>query len=141
MHVTVDLHTGEVMALVDAMIETLTEELFTALMNQAQYALDFKSQFERTKTQLELVKAFLNDTETLKTKKEVLKLTMIQIRELIYEADDLLTDCRIRDEYQKDGRCSNFSASKLLFQHSFVPIKGRDKQSKQAAVISKVPIL
>jgi hypothetical protein len=43
MHVTVDLHTGEVMALVDAMIETLTEELFTALMNQAQYALDFKS--------------------------------------------------------------------------------------------------
>ncbi|KAJ6855967.1 hypothetical protein NC651_040553 [Populus alba x Populus x berolinensis] len=40
---------------------------------------------------------------------------MIQIRELIYEADDLLTDCRIRDEYQKDGRCSNFSASKLLF--------------------------
>jgi hypothetical protein len=115
MHVTVDLHTGEVMALVEAMIETLTEELFTALMNQAQYALDFKSQFERMKTQLELVKAFLNDTETLKTKKEVLKLTMIQIRELIYEADDLLTDCRIRDEYQKDGRCSNFSASKLLF--------------------------
>ncbi|KAH8479987.1 hypothetical protein H0E87_030264 [Populus deltoides] len=96
------------MALVDAMIQTLTEELFTALMNQAQYALDFKSQFERMKTQLELMKAFLNDTETLKTKKEVLKLTMIQIRELIYEADDLLTDCRIRDEYQKDGRCSNF---------------------------------
>ncbi|XP_061944562.1 disease resistance RPP13-like protein 4 [Populus nigra] len=103
------------MALVDAMIQTLTEELFTALMNQAQYALDFKSQFERMKTQLELMKAFLNDTEILKTKKEVLKLTMIQIRELIYEADDLLTDCRIRDEYQKDGRCSNFSASMLLF--------------------------
>ncbi|XP_034895593.1 disease resistance RPP13-like protein 4 isoform X2 [Populus alba] len=84
-------------------------------MNQAQYALDFQSQFERMKTRLELMRAFLNDTETLKTKKEVLKLIMIQIRELIYEADDLLKDCRIGDEYQKDGRCSNFSASKLLF--------------------------
>ena len=50
------------MSVADAMINTLTQNVWKALMNQAQFALDFKSQFVQMKTRLDLMKAFLADT-------------------------------------------------------------------------------
>ncbi|TXG69730.1 hypothetical protein EZV62_004665 [Acer yangbiense] len=69
------------------------------------------------KTQLEVLKAFLSDTDNLKSKKEQIKTTLAKIRELFYEADNILTDCLIRDEYRSDGFCSSFSSQELIFKY------------------------
>ncbi|KAF3451830.1 hypothetical protein FNV43_RR07926 [Rhamnella rubrinervis] len=105
------------MSVVDAMIQTLAQQVFTALMNQAQFALDCKGQFEQMKTRLDLMKAFLTDTENLKRKNEVAKAALTKLREVIYEAENVLTDCIIRDEYKKDGSCFGLSIDDPFFLH------------------------
>ncbi|KAF2299591.1 hypothetical protein GH714_038303 [Hevea brasiliensis] len=97
------------------MIQILAQQVFTALQNQAHFALDFKGQFEVMKTRLDLTKALLADTENLKSKKEIVKASLSSLRELVYEADNILTDCLIRDEYQNDGSCSSLTFQKPLF--------------------------
>ncbi|KAF2325411.1 hypothetical protein GH714_027830 [Hevea brasiliensis] len=67
------------------------------------------------KTRLDLTKALLADTENLKSKKEIVKASLSSLRELVYEADNILTDCLIRDEYQNDGSCSSLTFQKPLF--------------------------
>lgn len=47
----------------EAMIGTLIEKVFSALLTQAQYALDFKDQLEAMKTKLELMTAFISCTD------------------------------------------------------------------------------
>nr|TKR65884.1 hypothetical protein D5086_0000317530 [Populus alba] len=104
------------MAVENVLIEKLGEQVFSALMNQAQFALDFKNQFQALKTQLDLVKAFLADTNNLKMKKETLKTSLIKLRDLVYEADDILTDCVLRYDYQKDGSCSKYTPDEFFFR-------------------------
>ncbi|ESR55977.1 Disease resistance RPP13-like protein 4 [Citrus sinensis] len=96
----------------EAMIGTLIEKVFSALLTQAQCALDFKDQLEAMKTKLELMTAFISCTDNL--------------RKIIYEADDIMTDCQIRDEYRKDGFCHRFSLRDLFFiyQTGLGKIKG-----------------
>ncbi|KAH7545326.1 hypothetical protein FEM48_Zijuj01G0081600 [Ziziphus jujuba var. spinosa] len=53
------------------------------------------------KTRLDLMKAFLSDIEDLKHKNEVAKAILTKLREIIYETDNVLTDCILRDEYKK----------------------------------------
>ncbi|KAH9698905.1 Disease resistance RPP13-like protein 4 [Citrus sinensis] len=83
----------------EAMIGTLIEKVFSALLTQAQYTLDFKDQLEAMKTKLELMTAFISCTD----------------KKIIYEADDIMTDCQIRDEYRKDGFCHRFSLRDFFF--------------------------
>lgn len=106
------------MAIVDAMIQILAQQVFTALQTQAHFALDFKGQFEVMKTRLDLTKALLADTENLKNKKEIVKTSLSTLRELVYEADNILTDCIISDEYQNDGSCSSLTFQKPLFWYN-----------------------
>ncbi|KAI5561021.1 hypothetical protein BDE02_16G084900 [Populus trichocarpa] len=101
---------------VETVIENLGDQVFSALMNQAQFAIDFKNQFQALKTQLDLVKAFLADTNNLKMKKETLKTSLIKLRDLVYEADDILTDCVLRYDYQKDGSCSKYTPDEFFFR-------------------------
>lgn len=52
--------------------------------------------------------------KTLKNKKKALKLTMITIKDLIYEADDLLTDCRIRETISERWPLLRFLAWEVI---------------------------
>ncbi|KAJ0080727.1 hypothetical protein Patl1_09745 [Pistacia atlantica] len=103
----------------DAMIQVLTDKLFTALLNQAQIPFDFKDQFGIMKIKLELMTAFLSSTDNLKTHhREMAQKILPNIRKLIYEADDILTDCLLRDEYRKHGSvCSSLSPRQIAFQY------------------------
>ncbi|KAJ0081126.1 hypothetical protein Patl1_09739 [Pistacia atlantica] len=101
----------------DAMLSVLSNEVFRALQVQAQYAIDFKDQFEVMRTKLELMGGFLSP-ENLRSNGSSLKMALQNMRKLIYEADDILTDCQIRDEYRNDGSsaCSRkFSPRELYF--------------------------
>ncbi|KAJ6747814.1 DISEASE RESISTANCE PROTEIN RP [Salix koriyanagi] len=103
------------MAVVDAMLQILTQQVFTILKEQATFPLDFKNQFELMKTKLDLTKALLADTENLKEKMRVVKANLITLRGLIYEADNIMTDCLVRDEYEKEGSCTSLTFKKPLF--------------------------
>ncbi|XP_024192865.1 disease resistance RPP13-like protein 4 [Rosa chinensis] len=102
---------------VEAMVTTLTEHVFTALINQAEFALDFSGQFEQLKTGLDLTKALLADTESLNHKNNIIKAALFELREVIYKADDVLTDCLVRDEYRKDRSCSGSLFHDPFFLH------------------------
>ncbi|KAK9906034.1 hypothetical protein M0R45_000081 [Rubus argutus] len=101
--------------IVQAMVQTLTDQVFTALMNQAEFAVDFSGQFEQLKTGLDLTKALLADTESVNHKNNIVKAELLKLREVIYEADDVLTDCLVRDEYREDGSCSGSSLHDPFF--------------------------
>ncbi|XP_065863084.1 disease resistance RPP13-like protein 4 [Euphorbia lathyris] len=103
------------MAIVDSMVQVLAQQVFITLQTQAHFAVDFKEQFEVMKTKLDLAKALLADTENLKSKKQIVKATLATLRDLVYEADNILTDCLIRDENQKDGSCTTLTFQKPLF--------------------------
>ncbi|KAK9928226.1 hypothetical protein M0R45_025372 [Rubus argutus] len=105
--------------IVEAMVQTLTQQVFKALMNQAEFALDFSGQFEQLKTGLDLTKALLADTESLNHKNNIVKTALFDLREVIYEADDVLTDCLVRDEYRKDGSCSWLLTSRSILLASY----------------------
>ncbi|XP_031252861.1 disease resistance RPP13-like protein 4 [Pistacia vera] len=51
------------------------------------------------RTKLELMRAFLS-AENLGSNGNDLKMVLLNMRKLIYEADDILTDCQIRGEYR-----------------------------------------
>ncbi|WCJ32476.1 Disease resistance RPP13-like protein 4 [Euphorbia peplus] len=103
------------MAIVDSMIQILAQQVFTTLQTQAYFAVDFKEQFEVMKTKLDLAKALLADTENLKTKKQIVKATLASLQDLVFEADNILTDCLVRNDYQKDGSCTTLSFQKPIF--------------------------
>lgn len=81
--------------------------------------LEFQSEFNDMKTQLDLMKSFLADAYNLKRKKETVKTTLSMLRELVYDAEDILTDCLLRTEFRKEGFqcCSNFTPRELIFQY------------------------
>ncbi|KDP23974.1 hypothetical protein JCGZ_25362 [Jatropha curcas] len=96
-------------------LEKLADELTEAIKNQAQYAIDFKSDLKNLKDKLKIVNGFFADMDKLKEKKQVLKEALSQLRDLAYDADDILTDCMIREEYKKDGHC--FSLNDPIFAY------------------------
>ncbi|KAJ4704045.1 Disease resistance protein [Melia azedarach] len=101
-----------------AMLQTLTDKIFTGLLNQAQFAIDFRDHFEAMKTKLELMKAFLSSTDNLRSREKDLQNFLPNLRRLIYEADDILTDCLVRDEYQNKSSCwSSSPPGGLLFHY------------------------
>lgn len=102
----------------DAIIEVVAGKLIDALKEHGGRILEFRSQFTELKTQLDLMKSFLADANKLKRKEETVKTTLSMIRELTYDAEDILTDCLLRAEYHEDVfRCNNFLSRKMIFQH------------------------
>ncbi|KAL5555521.1 hypothetical protein UlMin_037757 [Ulmus minor] len=98
------------------MVQTLAQSLFTALMNEAQIAFDFKGQFEQMKTQLDLMNAIVSNSENVKSKNEVVKIALTTLRELILEADNALTDCLVRAEYRiQEYMCFGHSLQDSFF--------------------------
>ena len=111
----------QVANMAEAMIEALAEQLVQVLKKPGEYVIEFQSEFNDMKTQLDLMKSFLADAYKLKRKKETVKTTLIisMLRELVYDVEDILTDCLLRAEYRKEGFqcCSNFTPREMIFQY------------------------
>ncbi|KAF8380782.1 hypothetical protein HHK36_028276 [Tetracentron sinense] len=103
----------------DAVVQALVEKLLTTLLNESRFALEFQSQFEEMKIRLRLMRAFLADVYGLKKMHETVKENLNWLRELIYEADDILTDCQIQADYRKEG-CNLYTLSprKVFFRYN-----------------------
>ncbi|KAJ4702717.1 Disease resistance protein [Melia azedarach] len=100
----------------DAMVRALTDKVFMALLSESQFVIGFRDQFEAMKTKLELMNGFLSCTDKLRREKD-LQNFLPRLKNLIYEADDVLTDCLIRDEYQEEESCWSSLTHGLLFRY------------------------
>ncbi|KAH7528733.1 hypothetical protein FEM48_Zijuj05G0103500 [Ziziphus jujuba var. spinosa] len=81
-------------------MKILNQQVLTYLMNQPQYAIDFKEQFKQMKTCLDLIEVFLCDIENLKHKNGAAEVVFTKLREVIFDADNILTNCIVCEELQ-----------------------------------------
>ncbi|KDP30598.1 hypothetical protein JCGZ_16251 [Jatropha curcas] len=104
------------MALVDAMISTLIQKLSTVLKAQRQnYQSDFENEFQVMKGRLRNIESVLGDVDG--RNEQSFQEIFTQFRDLMYEADDLLTDCLVAQQHSKNGHLSNlFRPNKFLFR-------------------------
>ncbi|KAJ4702716.1 Disease resistance protein [Melia azedarach] len=101
----------------EAMLSILIEKIFTGLMYQARFALDYKEQLEAMHAKLDHIRTVLSSTDNLKNRGKDAQKYLPRIRKLIYEAEDILTDCLIRDEYQEEESCWSSSTHGVLFRY------------------------
>ncbi|PON58769.1 NB-ARC domain, LRR domain containing protein [Trema orientale] len=94
------------MELAAVAIQTITQAISKVVEDEVEYARGFRSQFRIMKDKLELTRALLVDKGSVENKNETLRKALTHLREVIYEADDVLIDCLIRDEYVKNATCS-----------------------------------
>ncbi|EXB41595.1 Disease resistance RPP13-like protein 4 [Morus notabilis] len=107
------------MELAGAVVQALTEQVVQGVGKEAHYALGFGGHFDQTKKILEVAKKFLENKDVInhKLKEGHAKPALIQLRKLIYEADDVVTDCLMRREYKDDGLRGFLDRCDLIFLH------------------------
>lgn len=106
--------------MVDAVVSVLLEKLLKALSEESRILVEFRDQFEKLKNELQLMQSFLKEAERLKRKNAVLRSIMGNLRELIYEAEDILADCQLQvkdDDPLSSGWLTCIYPSKLPFQY------------------------
>ncbi|KAJ0096835.1 hypothetical protein Patl1_29030 [Pistacia atlantica] len=93
--------------MVDAVVTVFLEKLLNTLSEQSRFVNEFRDQFKRLEKELQLMQCFLKDADRhkRKSKNETLRQIMANLRELIYEAEDILADCQLQS--QDDDQVSN----------------------------------
>ncbi|OVA06858.1 Disease resistance protein [Macleaya cordata] len=106
----------------------LVHQLLNSIKEEANVFFGFQSQVEKMKKNLNPMKSFLIDLRQLKNTNnneyEIVKLSLATLREIIYDSDDVLLDCRIRaDDYHREYSismimpCTLISPSELFFRY------------------------
>ncbi|XP_059440347.1 disease resistance RPP13-like protein 4 [Corylus avellana] len=87
--------------MVDAIVTVFLEKLLNALSEESRVLSLFRDQFKRLQRELLLMQSFLKDVDRLTRKSHILREITATLRELIFEAEDILDDCQllfIRDD-------------------------------------------
>ncbi|XP_027063996.1 disease resistance RPP13-like protein 4 [Coffea arabica] len=95
-------------ALVNAVAQELVKDLARATQHESRYALQFPTRFRILEEELKFMQSFVADASKLKDGQETVKATLHVLQQLIYEADDLVLDCKIQDDYRKMKGTSGF---------------------------------
>ena len=99
--------------MVDAVVSVFMERLMKIIEKEGNVLLGYKAEFKKIQTELVFMQSFIKDAERLKRKNETLKVTLADLRELVYEAEDILADCQLL----------SYSSGKLLDVTKKVPAK------------------
>ncbi|KMT02680.1 hypothetical protein BVRB_9g203570 [Beta vulgaris subsp. vulgaris] len=113
--------------MVDAVVTVFLEKLFNVLVQEGGVLLGFKDQFKKLQNDLKYMQSFFKDAERLKRKDESLKCTLADMRELVYEAEDILADCQL---------LSN-SSGKLLEDYSPTKVPAKYQMGKRIGEINE----
>ncbi|KAL9241329.1 hypothetical protein vseg_015452 [Gypsophila vaccaria] len=81
--------------MVDAVVTVFLEKLLKTLERESQALLGYRDQFQKLQNELNYMRSFLKDAERLKRKNETLRCALADLRELVYEAEDILADCEL----------------------------------------------
>ncbi|XP_012436856.2 disease resistance RPP13-like protein 4 [Gossypium raimondii] len=104
----------------DAIVSVFLEKLLNTLAEEGLYVTKFREQFEKLQTELQLMQCFLKDADRLKRKNDTINKVLAVLRELIYEAEDILADCQLQsrdDALFSNGCLTCISPPVLHFKH------------------------
>ncbi|KAJ9147041.1 hypothetical protein P3X46_029246 [Hevea brasiliensis] len=105
--------------MVDAVVSVFLERLLNTLVEEGRIVNEFRDQFENLQKELELMQNVLKVADKRKRKEPTLHVIMGNLRELIYEAEDILADCQLesRDDSFSNGWLCCIYPPKLQFQY------------------------
>ncbi|XP_058089200.1 disease resistance RPP13-like protein 4 isoform X5 [Magnolia sinica] len=96
----------------DAVVSVLLDKLVSLLVSEGHQQLEFNDQFEETKKELQYMQKYLKEADRVRRKdrNEILKMVMSDLRELVYDAEDVIADCQILFQKKCQGRALNFTS-------------------------------
>ncbi|KAM3301674.1 hypothetical protein P3S67_016176 [Capsicum chacoense] len=104
-----------------AVAELIVKDLSKQVNIHSQYAILFESQFEEMKRELNLIRSSVTEANRMKRNDESLKPTLYKLDELIYEADNVIKDCQIREDYLRmkgNPSCLFPSPREIFFRYN-----------------------
>ncbi|OIT06364.1 PREDICTED: disease resistance RPP13-like protein 4 [Nicotiana attenuata] len=102
--------------MVDAVVTVFLEKLLNVLTEESRFLTKFRQQFEKLKNELLFMQSFLKDAERLKRKNNTLKGAMSCLRDLIFEAEEILEDCQ-NQSADSDRATTCFHPKRLSLRH------------------------
>ncbi|KAL5977532.1 hypothetical protein ACLOJK_021879 [Asimina triloba] len=89
----------------DAVVSILLEKLVTFLIAEGRQLLDFEDQFDEIRKEFQYMQNYIKDADRVKRRDrtETLKLIMNDVRELIYDVEDIIADCQLLSQKKKTG--------------------------------------
>ncbi|XP_058096983.1 disease resistance RPP13-like protein 4 isoform X2 [Magnolia sinica] len=96
----------------DAVVSVLLDNLLSILISEGRQLLKFDDQFEETKEELQYMQSYLKvaDRVQRRDRNEILKRVMSNLRELVYDAEDVIADCRLLFQKKHKGCAPNFTS-------------------------------
>ncbi|CAE6075812.1 unnamed protein product [Arabidopsis arenosa] len=83
--------------MVDAVVTVCLDKVLNILEEKGRIVSDYRTQLEDLQRELLYMQSYLKDAERQKRTKEVLRNFVTELRELVYEAEDILVDCQLAD--------------------------------------------
>ncbi|KAA3456454.1 disease resistance protein RGA2-like [Gossypium australe] len=109
-------------ALLGAVLEEVVSKLISIAAEQISLALGFKKDLKRLGDSLQMIKAFFQDAEERQTKDEAVKVWLQRLKDVAYEADDVLDEFayeilrrKVEIRYQIRRRVRDFCSSSNRF--------------------------
>ncbi|KAK9038861.1 hypothetical protein V6N11_023705 [Hibiscus sabdariffa] len=101
----------------DAIVSAFLEKLLNTLAEEGRYVTQFREEFEKLQTELQLMQCFLKDADRLKRKNHTINKILADLRELVYEAEDILADCQLQSSDAANDRFAHIWPLNLHFKH------------------------
>ncbi|XP_058097050.1 disease resistance RPP13-like protein 4 isoform X2 [Magnolia sinica] len=94
----------------DAVVRILLDNLVSLLESEGRQLLEFDDRFEETTQELKYMQSYLKDAAQVKIKErnETFKTIMRDLRELVYDAEDVIADCHLQFHKKDQGCAPNF---------------------------------
>lgn len=86
----------------ETLLSPMVDKVYKAILNEAHVIANFGDEFEQLKKGLETTNDLLANSMNLQSKYDMVKGALSQLREVVDEADDVLTDCLIREIYKEN---------------------------------------
>ncbi|KAL5972474.1 hypothetical protein ACLOJK_039278 [Asimina triloba] len=133
----------------DAVVSILLEKLVTFLIAEGRQLLDFEDQFDEIRKEFQYMQNYIKDADRVKRRDrtETLKLIMNDVRELIYDVEDIIADCQLLSQKKKQGWASShfsltFLKSSYLMGRRLRDINKRIREVKlnMVSYLATVPV-
>ncbi|XP_058096905.1 disease resistance RPP13-like protein 4 isoform X3 [Magnolia sinica] len=96
----------------DAVVSVLLDNLLSILISEGHQLLEFDDQFEETKEELQYMQSYLKVVDQVKRRdrNDILKTVTSHLRELVYDAEDVIADCQLLFQKKHEGCAPNFTS-------------------------------
>ncbi|KAL5993747.1 hypothetical protein ACLOJK_041005 [Asimina triloba] len=122
----------------DAVVSILFEKLVTFLIDEGRQLLEFEDRFDEIRKELQYLQNYLKDVERVKRRDrtETLKQVMTDVRELIYDVEEIIADYQLLSQKKKQGWASSslfhtLSKSRYDLGRKLKDVHKRIKEVKQ----------